>query len=271
MKGALILVLVPVQLCTASFEREGEGARIAALGGAGLALPGDPWGLLLNPACSMRADVTCLAFVHVPSAFGLRELSRSGCIVVETGSLGSVAASGLTFGFDLYRELSFRISFGTAIAGGFRAGAALQYHRLAIQGYGSAGSLGADFGLLWSPSGEVQIGFSATNFNAPVIGRSRERLPQTIGVGAAYAPAPGLLVLCDLVKDIRFPPELRFGIEYSPAEPVALRAGAGRDPSTFGGGIGITLAPVVMDYSVVRHEALGFTHRFGLMIRLGAG
>jgi hypothetical protein len=143
------------------------------------------------------------------------------------------------------------------------------YYRLAIQGYGSASTLGVDLGFLWIPSRDVQIGFSGTNVNAPVIGRSRERLPQTIGVGGSYAPTPGLLILCDIVKDVRYPAELRLGIEYSPAAPVALRAGAGRDPATFGGGIGLNLYPFVIDYSVVRHQALGFTHRFGLTIRLG--
>ena len=269
MGRVFVLLLLPAQVCTASFEREGEGARIPALGGAGVGSSGDPWGILLNPACAMGAGVTCLAVVHAPATFGLRELRRSGFILVESGSWGSLAASGMKFGFDLYRELSFRASLGMVVTNGLRAGVALQYHRLAIPGYGSAGSVGTDIGLLWTPTGEVQIGFSATNVNAPVIGRSRERLPQIIGVGAAYAPAPGLLVLCDLVKDIRFPPELRFGIEYSPLEQLALRAGAGRDPSTFGGGIGITVAPLILDYSVVRHEALGFTHRIGLMIRLG--
>jgi hypothetical protein len=270
-KRALILLAVPavLQVSSASFEREGEGARIAALGGAGVALPGDPWGFLINPACSMPARARSIGFVHAPSSFGLRELSRSGFVCLESGALGSIAVSGIRFGFDLYRELSFGLSFGAEIAPGFRAGAAVHFFRITIQGYGSAWTLGTDVGLLWAPSGDVQIGFTATNVNAPAIGRAREKLPQTIGVGTVYAPFPGLLVVCDLVKDIRFPPELRFGIEYSPVEPVALRAGAGRDPSTFGGGLGIALDLLVLDYSVVRHEALGFTHRIGVTVRLG--
>ncbi len=264
-----LLAIAAMQTSIASFEREGEGARIAAMGGAGVALPGDPWAFLLNPACSIRAEATYVAVVHVPSPFGLRELSRSGFLCVASAPFGTVAVSGMRFGFDLYRELGFRLAFGTELAPGFRAGAALEYYRLAIQGYGNAATFGADVGFLWIPSREFQIGFSGTNINAPAIGRSRERLPQTISVGGAYAPTPGLLVLCDVVKDIRFPAEVRFGIEYSLSVQVALRAGAGRDPSTFGGGVGVNLNPFLIDYAVVRHEALGFTHRFGLMIRLG--
>ena len=270
MRTVLLVLLAAAaeQSCTAAFEREAEGARTAALGGAGLALRGDPWGTLTNPGLSMRTQALAFGIVHAPSPFGLRELSRSGFLLVESFVFGSVAASGSRFGFDLYRELSFRLSFGTDIAPGLRAGAALNYYRLAIPDYGSASTFGGDLGLVWEASDDVAVGLSATNVNAPAIGRSKEKLPQTFGAGSAYAPFPGLILLLDLVKDIRFPLELRFGVEYSPLEALALRAGAGRDPSTFGCGVGVTLDPATVDYSFTRHEALGFTHRIGLTLRL---
>lgn len=266
---AVLLTIAAMQRAPASFERVGEGPRISALGGAGVALSADPWVFQLNPGCAPPGEGVTLSLAHAPSPFGLRELSRSACICVFDLPCGAIAASGAKLGFDLYQELTFRLAFGSAIVTGFRLGGALTCYRLAIQGYGIAATLGVDVGLLWVPSHEIQIGFCGTNVNAPVIGRSRERLPQTISIGAAYSPGQGVLVLCDLVKDIRFPTELRFGIEYSPLKPISLRAGAGRDPSTYGGGVGIHLGLLTLDYAIVRHEALGLTHALGVTVRLG--
>jgi hypothetical protein len=208
--------------------------------------------------------------MHEPSPFGLKELSRSGFAVACSPQCGTFAVTGITFGFDLYRETTLGLSFGREIAPALRAGAGLRFDLLSISGYGSAWTFAADVGIHWAVTEGVDVGLAARNVNAPSIGRSHEMLPRTFGVGAAYAPIHGMLVALDCVKDTRFPPEFHFGCEYSPLNALALRVGTGRNPASLGAGVGIAADPIVLNYAFEQHPALGVSHRIGFDLRLGS-
>jgi hypothetical protein len=177
--------------------------------------------------------------------------------------------SGVRYGFELYRELTFGAGCAVDCGRGVRAGVSLTFNSLSVAGYGRGSCLGLDAGVLWEIVPGLSIGASAQNLNTPSPGRSGENIPGTFGAGIAYAGPGTFLLACDLVQDPRFPSEVRLGAEITAAEFLTLRAGVSTDPSTCSAGLSLRFFPVVVEYAFTRHQELGYTHRFGLSLLLG--
>jgi len=271
MRGATLIVLISLSIAAgrAAFERQPFGALSSGMAGAGAALSGDIGMLWANPAAAALIPERSLAFSHSPSPFGVSELSRTGFLFAEPVSRGGFAIGGTAFGFGLYRELSIGFTFGGVFADGLMGGCTATYYRLQIAGYGRAAAAGLDLGLQWIPANGLSLGVSASNLTAPAIGSSRETLPQTLTAAVAFRPGGDIVLLLDLVKDIYYPLEARFGIDYRPIELLALRAGTSREPSVSSAGFGLMITPVVIDYAFTCHGELGFVHHLSLTFRLG--
>jgi hypothetical protein len=232
-------------------------------------LSGNSWASLLNPAAAGTVTIRTLGFAHEPSPFELTELRRSTFLYCEPTSLGSFTLSGSSYGFVLYRELTFGLSFGCSLGPALRGGVAIACYIARAEGYGAATTVGVDLGFQYDLADDVCMGVSISNLNAPVIGRAREILPQVFSAGCAYRPLAGLAIRADIEKDIRFPLEVRCGIEYVPVEPVSIRGGMGRDPAFFTCGVGISVDRVTIDYSMTGHDRLGWSQQVGLTLHLG--
>ncbi|MEW6510264.1 MAG: hypothetical protein AB1428_04830 [Bacteroidota bacterium] len=268
-KAMSVILFAACANAYASFDRGGDGARISGLGGGGMGLWGDPWGALLNPAAAAGVPGVAAGLTHQPAPFGLTELRRSAIVCAVPFQGGTVELSGSRFGFELYREFEIGLAFGRRVTDEVSAGIAARGYRLMVAGYGSAWGWGITFGFHWRASESLSLGCVAVNVNAPRLGVSNERLPQSIGAGALISPFPGLSVLIDIDKELRFPPELRIGLEYVPVKNLFLRFGTSRDPATYGAGFGLSLEGQVLEYSATRHDELGFTHQFTLTFNVG--
>ncbi len=253
----------------AAFERQSEGVRSCAMGGAGVAWTGNVWGGLMNPAGLTAITERMLAVAVSPAPFGLRELRRTACAFAQPAGRFTVAVTAVRYGFELYREITLGAACGVDCGRGVRAGAAVELYNLSIAGYGSGSCAGIDAGVIWEIAGGLDVGASASNLNAPRPGTQREAIPGTFQAGIAYVPSGGFLLSCDVAEDVRFPAEVRLGAEFIPAEFLSVRAGISTDPSVYSAGIAVRFSPVEIEYAFSRHQELGFTSRFGLSLRLG--
>jgi len=264
-----VLVCACPGLAVGAFERQPEGVRSAAMGSAGVAIPGNVWGAFTNPASLAGVRGTSAGIAVAPSPFGLSELGRTACAVASGwGRLGASLAA-LRSGFSLYHETTVSAAFGCDIGRGVRCGAACTLNALAIEGYGSAACWGWDAGVLWSLAPGVDIGASASNINVPSPGRSGEGIARAATAGVAFSAGAPLALACDISVDPRFPVEVRMGGEYVIAGCFAIRAGVTSEPSALCAGFGLLVSPLEVEYAFSRHQELGFTHRFGLGITLG--
>ncbi|HTO92750.1 MAG TPA: hypothetical protein VMM80_00220 [Bacteroidota bacterium] len=265
----LILACVWTGSSPAAFERQSEGVRAAAMGGAGVAVPGESWGAFTNPAALAGCAGASVGISLAPAPFGLTELGRSAL----AGSVGwgrsAVSIVLLRSGFDLYRETTIGAAFGCDAGKGVRWGAACTLNTLSIEGYGSGTCWGCDAGFLWMLAPGVSVGVCAANINSPSVGKSGEDIARTGAAGIAVSGVFPLTVAFDIALDPRFPPELRLGGEYVVAGSVALRAGVSSDPSALCAGLGLNLLTLDVEYAFSRHQELGFTHRFGLRLHFG--
>jgi len=253
----------------AAFERQPESVRACGMGGAGLAIAGNVWGGLMNPAALARTRERMIAVSGAPSPFGLEELRRSACTYSEPFGRFTASVSGIRYGYEVYREITLGAACGLDCGCGVRAGVAVTLNSLSIAGYGRGSCIGYDAGILCEIVRGLDLGASASNVNSPSPGLMRENLPRSVQAGVAFAPAECFIVACDVAEDPRFPAEVRLGAEYTVLGILALRAGISTEPSSCSAGVGVLFFPLEIEYAFSRHQELGFTHRFGLSLHLG--
>jgi hypothetical protein len=139
---------------------------------------------------------------------------------------------------------------------------------LRIQDYGADATLGIDAGFVIRFSPLVEIGGAVGNLNAPSIGESPERLPQTITLGLTLHPISAASLCAAIYSDQFFSPEFRLGMEYSLLPEIMLRGGFCEEPSSYTAGFGFCYSRFVVEYAYLAHRDLGGSHAFGLSIVL---
>jgi hypothetical protein len=271
-RGPLVVLLLwafwPGRAAEAAFERLPIGIRDMALSGAGVGLMGGSDAGAFNPAGLGGVGRRYLSVFYSPSHFGLDDLRRSALAFVEPFSWGAVGVSASVFGCALYRETTFAAECAVEVVPGCRAGLRCAVMSLRIQDYGAASTLGVDAGFVIRLSPLVDIGGAVGNLNAPSIGESHERLPQTITLGLTLHPIGAASLCAALYSDQLFSPEFRFGVEYSPLPEVMLRGGICQDPSIYTAGFGFSYSGFVVEYAYLAHRELGGSHAFGLSVVL---
>ncbi|MBM2841818.1 MAG: Helix-hairpin-helix DNA-binding class 1, partial [Bacteroidetes bacterium] len=191
MKHPILLLLVCIHCESyAAFEHLARGSNVIAMGGASVSLRSNPWAAFENPGSLTTLEARTLSLHYSPQPFGLKELSHGSFSYVEPTDIGTFAASGSRFGFNLYREIDLHISYGVAVNDLFSVGVSIHYYHLSIERYGSAKTFGIDIGMLAELTEEICWGFTAFNVNAPTIGVSREKLQQVFVAGISYSPIP---------------------------------------------------------------------------------
>ncbi len=267
--AALVLLVLACCETRAAFEHLARGAGLIAMGGASVAMLENPWAAWSNPGGLPTVNERMLSMYYSPRPFGMKELAHGAFSYVEPTTIGTFAASGSRFGFDLYREIDLQLSFGTKVSDLFSAGTSVHYYHVSIERYGSAQTFGVDVGVLAHLTDEIRWGFTAFNVNAPKIGSAKEKLSQTFVTGVTYSPIPEGTLVADLEKDIRYPAELHVGLQYTLLDLVAVRAGTTGDPSMLSAGLGIHYSVVQLDYAFTNHAELGATHQVSLSLQLG--
>lgn len=255
---------------TAQFEHHVLGARPASFGGMGVALKGDPWAAFGNPALYASIRNITASAAYIPGRFALSELQSSAATAIAPFSFFTAALAVHRFGFDLYSETTLALSGGYSVSDRFAVGTTLNWYHLSIERYGSAATLGIDAGIRADITEKLSTGFAVANINRPVIGQSKNTLPQIIRAGLMYRPHPLINIIAEIEKDIIFEPEFRFGAEYMPAESFRIRAGMNDRPTRASGGFSINHRSIQLDYALQWHYELGQTHFLTLTFTLPA-
>jgi hypothetical protein len=248
----------------ASFDNK-KGARPLGMGGAFVAAANSGDALYYNPAGLWLINYPLIqAFYSVP--FNITDLTTAACTVTYPSKLGNGTVNFESYGFELYRETTLSLAYSQAFRQKLIYGIVLNVDHLTIKNGGSASTVGMDAGLLFKPNEKITLGFSARNINRPSI--AREALPQVVSFGLSYGVLEALTLNADLVKDIKFPADIRVGAEYQFFGKLFIRIGTASEPSRFSAGIGLDFGAGAMDYAVYSHSDLGVTHAVSLSFHL---
>lgn len=240
------------------------GARSAALSDASVSLS-DVWSAHQNQAgLGFVRDVS--AGVYYENRFLLKALSLKGAAIALPVKGGAFGLAVSNFGYALYSENKYSISFAKAFSNKFSVGIAMDYLTTKIaEGYGSKGGLAAEVGIQSKPIKGLTIGAHVFNpTRAKLADYNDERIPTILRLGLDYNFSNKVTVVIETEKDISKKARFKAGIEYKAVKEFYLRAGIGTNPTLSSFGFGLNLKNFKVDVSASYHQVLGISPQFGL-------
>jgi hypothetical protein len=250
-----------------AFEYFPLGARSAALSGACVALPLGPESVFYNPAACVLPQQRSL-LVYYARPYGLRELEMAAFSYLHGAETVTALVAATMVGGEFYRERTLYAAVAGNIAPTIQVGATAKLYHVAIAGYGASMSVGIDCGVYVRISPSVRWGICAANVNRPRIGACREALPQQLSAGFSARPLKTLHLSADIVKDVRYPAEFRFGAGIALAGFLTVQFGIRTAPARNSRGVRLFFKNARVDYGLCTHYDLGLTHMFSLSYSL---
>lgn len=244
-----------------AFEFQSAGAREAAMVAAGA---GD-WmaSFTRNPALLLNAERIDLAGGYC-SPFGLEGVEHLSASAATQRGNWAIAAAVASLGFDRYRESQAVVCGGLHPWRAIALGAGIRW-LIVDQGSRGVEMVPAfDVGATWQ-SDKLILAAAGRAVNRPGLGPTGA-VPTTLILSAGATPVDDLRLLADLVLESE---EVSgaFGCELLLLPQFAVRAGLGTGPLRYGGGIGLLVGPIGLDYACRFHPQLKETHQIGLSAR----
>ena len=248
----------------AAFEKDWSGPRVAGLGGAGVALPGDAWCAGRNPA--LLTEGFPLAGLAWQRLFDLPELSRVH--LAGNFALGNylTAVDAHQFGGELYRETALAVSLARALSPFLTVGGQLSVNQVGIQHYGEGLACGALLGICYRPIPELCAAACWRNFPRARFGKWDARMPEALQFGMSLRLPRGSFVV-DIVEESRFPTEYRLGAEAPVLPMLTLRVGSRFEPVRPSVGFTVQVSQWRFHYAGDLHPELGPSHELGLEVK----
>jgi hypothetical protein len=245
------------------------GARSSAMGNASVSLT-DVWSAHHNQAgLGFVRDIS--GGVYYEDRFMLKEISTRGGAVALPVKGGTFGLCITNFGYSLYSENKYSLSFAKAFGDKFAAGIALDYLSTHISEAtsGTRAVFGAEAGIIAKPMKGLTIGAHVFNpTRAKISSYNDERLPTIIRLGADYNFSDKVTLAVETQKDIVQKAEFKAGIEYRAVKEFYLRIGISTNPSLSSFGFGINLRNFKLDLSASYHQTLGISPQVGMSYAL---
>jgi len=265
----ILTIIIICSLTLSAYSQYNPGAKQISLSNSDVALSNDVFSIFNNPAGLAQMNWREVGVYYSPAPFGLSELANGFVAYHEPTSIGSFAISGMSYGFDLYRESKFSLGYSYNYLNKFFAGVTINYQTVSIQNYGNDGALFFNIGGLAYVSSVFRLGFSIQNINRASFGDDDDQIPMIFNTGLSYDVADELTLNFAVEKDIKYKASFQFGINYDIIEYLSLRTGFSNEPSKYSAGIGINYSMFSLDYAMYTHNDLGLTHQAGIIISFG--
>ena len=265
------LIILVFFISSTSFTQNIPGAKQNSMSNSGVALSNDVFSIFNNPAGLAQMNWKEVGLYYSPAPFGLKELANGYAAYNQPFSFGSIAIGGMTYGYKLYRENKVTFAFSYNYKNKFFAGAAINYHTVKIQNYGSSSAIYFNVGGLAYILKNLRWGFDIQNLNRATFGKYEDQIPVIFNSGFSYDVIKTFSLNIAIRKDIRYKASLLIGLDYNIISNLSLRTGFSNEPTRFSAGIGINFSSFSLDYAVTTHQDLGLTHQFGLVIAFSRG
>ncbi len=266
MKKYLFILCAITIFITAKANNENFpiGAHSSAMGNASVSFS-DVWSTHHNQAgLGFVRDI--LAGAYYENRFLLKELSVKGAVValpVKSGTFGLLISN---FGYSLYSENKYSLSFAKAFGDKLSAGIAMDCLTTKIaEGYGSKNIFAAEIGIQAKPLKGLTIGAHVFNpTREKLADYNNERIPTILRLGVNYNFSDKVILAIETEKDISRKAIFKAGIEYKAVKGFYLRVGITTNPTLSSFGFGINLKNFKIDLSSSYHQTLGFSPQLGL-------
>lgn len=260
----IIVSILTISTSKAWNENNPIGSRSSGMGNASVSF-GDVWSAHHNQAgLGFVRDISAGAYYE--NRFLLKEISVKGGVLALPIKAGTFGLTISNFGYSVYNENKYSLSFAKTFGDKLSFGIALDYLTTKIaEGYGSRGVLAGEFGIQAKPLKGLTIGAHIFNpTRSKIADYNDERLPTIIRFGGDYNFSNKVTVAVETEKDIAQKAIFKAGIEYKPIKELYLRVGVGTNPTLTSFGFGINLNNFKIDVSGNYHQTLGISPQLGL-------
>ena len=254
----LFLFILGNQLIAQNGTIAVAGARGAAMGNTGLAFSD------INSIFRNQAGLAYLSgYASILSAeqrFLLSEISvLSAGAALSNKKWGAFGLSLGYFGFSDFNEQKIGLAYARKLFKTLAIGVQFDFLNTRIKEYGSKGVLTFEAGLHAKITKELHL--AAHLFSPREIAITEEEsIPTVFQLGLAYLPSTKITFTLEAEKDLNLALQIKSGLEYRPVESIALRVGAGTQPSIFSFGVGyLTKSGFRIDLAARYHQVLGIT------------
>lgn len=240
------------------------GARSAAMGNASVAMS-DVWSTHHNQAgLAFMRQISVGA--NYENRFLIKELSIKSGVVAIPIKFGTIGLSIRNFGYSLYRENKYNLSFAKAFGDKFAAAFAFNYLTTKIaERYGNSAAFVGEVGLQAKPINDLTIGAHLYNPTRAMLSKkAAERLPTIIRFGINYNLSKKVIFALETEKDLSKKTVFKAGVEYAAVKELYLRMGIATNPVLSSFGFGIHLKNFNLDLAANYHQVLGITSQISL-------
>ena len=266
MKKSLISIFIFAFVHTANSGNDNYsiGARASGMSNASVAL-NDVWSANQNQA-GLGFVKNYSSGVYYENKFLLNELSLKAAVAAIPIKGGTFGLELSNYGYSLYKESKYGVSFAKAFGDKFSVGIAMDYLSTKIaDGYGNKGVAVAEIGLQSKPIKGLNIGVHIFNpTRTKLANYNNERVPTIFRLGGNYLFSEKVLLAVETEKDMSQKAIFKIGIEYLPVKELYIRTGISTFPTMNSFGFGINLKNFKMDLSSNYNQVLGFSPQFGL-------
>ena len=260
--GLVLLMLLAVNPLEAANDNYPAGAGNAALGNAGVMMPGF-WSVFHNQA-GLGYYNHLSAGVHHENRFFVPEFNIHSIAVTIPVPTATLGASYTYSGYRVYNESKLGIGIGKAFHERFSAGIQLDYlHIHSSAEYGNSSAIAAEAGVIAKPLNNLYIGFHIFNpTGAKHSAESGEELiPVIMRFGLGYYFSERLFFGLETEKDLGVrQPLFRSGIEYRIIQAIYARTGIELEGSVHHSlGLGFSFGGIRADISFMHYQLVGYT------------
>ncbi|MFA7289066.1 MAG: hypothetical protein WC055_09305 [Melioribacteraceae bacterium] len=222
--------------------------------------------LFSNPAVISENKIIQSGISYTPAPFGVKELSTFHAAINLPTKLGSFAVGYSDYGFDLYSEKKFLISYSKNIIDNFSIGTSLIYNSLSISNYGNNGIISVNFGAFYNISKKIKVGGCIENITNSSYRHFNNQLDKSYWLGTTYIFSNELQLSAALNKYYNEKEAFRIGCEYYLLNYLPVRCGYISEPISFTFGMGINQGVLSVNYALLTHEVFELTHNLSITI-----
>jgi len=248
--------------------QQNPGAKSISLANADIALSSDAFSLFTNPSGLAQINWIEGGVFYSPSPFGVKELSNAFFAASIPTEYGSFGLGVTTYGFELYKENKFVLSYANRYAKNFFYGVSLSLNHLSIKNYGEDNALVFSFGALYYISSGLRFAFAAENLNKASWGKEKNQIPTAYLSGVSYDVLSNVSLNVAVESEVGFNPSIQCGINYDLNEYFSIRSGFANEPAKYSAGFGVNYSQFEIDYAIFTHQELGLTHQFSVLLGL---
>ena len=200
------------------------------------------------------------ATVYGEKRFLLNDLSLFEAGLALPAGAGAFGFQAAAFGSSDYNQSKIGLAYGRHLGGQLSLGVQFNYAHHHISGYGNAGSLTADAGLVYQIAGNLMAGLQLTQLAGTAFHYLKEESPQrAFEAGLGFMPSDAFFVSATARKATGEHISVRAAIQYKLLQKLLVTGGIETANTALYVGAGYQLGFVQLDAVAHWHPQLGIS------------